>query len=67
MKRSINNLYYYIDSLVEIKYTVDKNSSDDKVRFENGNYYNSEEARMVLPTLQKAHREMKNISLVENN
>jgi len=66
MKRSINGIYYYIDSRVEIGYTVDKNSSEDKVRFENGNYYNSEEARMVLPTVKKAHREMKNVSIVED-
>lgn len=49
MKRSINGIYYFIDSKVEIAYTIDKNSAEDKMRFENGNYYNSEEAWRCLP------------------
>lgn len=66
MKRSINGIYYFIDSKVEIAYTIDKNSFDDRTRFENGNYYNSEEARMALSSVKEAHRVMKNISIVEN-
>jgi len=66
MKRSINGIYYYIDSKVEIGYTIDKDSSEDRVRFENGNYYNSEEARMVLPSVKDAHRVMKSVRITEN-
>lgn len=67
MERSINGIYYFIDSKVEIAYTIDKNSFDDRTRFENGNYYNSEEARMALSSVKEAHRVMKNVRLVENN
>lgn len=66
MKRSINGIYYFIDSKVEIGYTVDKNSADDRKRFENGNYYNSEEARMALSSVKEAHRVMKNIRITDN-
>jgi len=66
MKRSINGIYYFIDSKVEIAYTIDRNSCDDKKRFENGNYFNSEEARMALSSVKEALRIMKSIRLVEN-
>lgn len=65
MKRSINGIYYFIDSKVEIAYTIDKNSAEDKMRFENGNYYNPEEARMALSSVKEAHRVMKSVSIVE--
>lgn len=66
MKRTINGIYYFIDSKVEIAYTIDRNSYDDKKRFKNGNYYNSEEARMALSSVKEAHRTMKSVRLVEN-
>lgn len=66
MKRTINGIYYFIDSKVEIAYTIDRNSYDDKKRFENGNYFNSEEARMALSSVKEAHRIMKSIRLVED-
>lgn len=65
MKRSINGIYYFIDSKVEVGYTIDKNSFEDRTRFENGNYYNSEEVRMALSSVKEAHRAMRSVRITE--